>query len=133
MQKRKNYTRNVEQFQIHFTQVLGTGKASEVCLGTELPSTDESDLEPPADNQYAVKIINKQQNYKIAKNLAKKTKDEIDYITTIVHPNLIKVHKIYQSKKNIYIIMDKCNGYSLETYLTNQNRISEYKALTYFK
>lgn len=51
------------------------------------------------------------------------------------HINLVKLYDIVSSKNNIYIIMEYCDGGTLDKYIKSkpQRRLTESEALMYFK
>ena len=56
-------------------------------------------------NVYACKKFEKKfiKNKKILKN-------EIDLLRATDHPNIIKLYETFEDKKNLYLIMEECNG-----------------------
>lgn len=63
----------------------------------------------------AVKCINIFQLKSL--NLIDYLKNEISILTTLKHPNIIKLHEVKQTKEHIYLIMELCRGLTLTEYL----------------
>ena len=75
--------------------------------------------------------INKETNEEVAvKIMAKKNMDksdielakvEIDILKIGQHPNIIKLHDVYENENYIYIVMEKCTGGDLLSYFEKRN------------
>ena len=58
------------------------------------------------DYQFAIKTLNKVQFQKSYKNL----KREIEIITQIDHPNIIKPYRVFEDGKHLHIVTELCTG-----------------------
>jgi calcium-dependent protein kinase len=56
---------------------------------------------------HACKYISK---LKMNEKTLKRTLREINMLKKLDHPNIIKLYEVYESKRSIYLIMEKCNG-----------------------
>jgi len=82
--------------------------------------------------------------YKACKKLSKrkisnndKFKEEINILKSIDHPNIIKLHEVFEDKNDYYLIMEECLGGSLFdrifTKLSGKKQISEKNIALIFK
>ena len=71
----------------------------------------------------AVKVIDK----KIFANKynLKNVQSEIDIMKKIDHPNIVKLHDVYQTNNNMYIVTEYCKGGDLNSYLKKHKRLKE--------
>ena len=84
-----------------FKEVLGGGHFGTVRIGFQREMQNKT---------YAIKSISK-------KHLSQKDIDEltkeVDIISTLDHPNIIKFHETYQDKTYFHIVMELCSGKDL--------------------
>lgn len=84
-----------------FKEVLGGGHFGTVRIGFQREMQNKT---------YAIKSISK-------KHLSQKDIDEltkeVDIISTLDHPNIIKFHETYQDKAYFHIVMELCSGKDL--------------------
>lgn len=52
---------------------------------------------------------------------------ELRILKIVDHPNIIKLHKIYESPRKIYLIFERCFG-PLSAYYISEKILSEQKA-----
>ncbi|KAM1779695.1 hypothetical protein ACFX12_041048 [Malus domestica] len=72
--------------------------------------------------EVAVKEIDKTQlSPKVSDNLLK----EISILSTINHPNIIRLFEAIQSKDRIYLVLEYCDGGDLAAYIHRQGKVSE--------
>ncbi|XP_028752259.1 serine/threonine-protein kinase ATG1a isoform X2 [Neltuma alba] len=72
--------------------------------------------------EVAVKEINKKRlSPKVSENLLK----EISILSTIDHPNIIRLFDVIQTNDRIYLILEYCNGGDLATYIHRRGKVSE--------
>jgi len=66
-----------------------------------------------------------------------KFKEEIDILKQIDHPNIIKLHEVFEDKNDYYLIMEECSGGSLFdrvfSKLSSKKQISEKNIALIFK
>ena len=68
-------------------------------------------------------------------NLTKKEKliKEINILTKIDHPNIIKFHEVYESDNNLFLIAEYCKGIDLVSFIYMKNKnISEEEVVEIF-
>lgn len=67
-----------------------------------------------------------------------KYKEEINILKKMDHPNIIKLHEVYEDKRSLYLITEECTGGTLferifNTTCRNKKTLSEKKIATLFK
>lgn len=70
--------------------------------------------------KYALKSI---QLRLVEKKYLEELRNEIDILRDLDHPNIVKAYEVYESKSNIYIVMEYCSGgdlYARAPYTENQ-------------
>lgn len=78
------------------------------------------------DKQVAVKQISQSAMNKNAEKLMQLLKNEIKTMKMIKNTNVVQLLDVRRSSNNIYLIVEYCNGGSLESYLNkNGKRLSE--------
>lgn len=79
----------------------------------------------------AVKVIDK----KIFANKynLKNIQSEIDIMKKIEHPNIVKLHDVYQTNNNMYIVTEYCRGGDLHCLLKKQKKLKEFEAVKFLK
>lgn len=83
----------------------------------------------PTGKSYAIKIL---ENTLLEKhNLVKQTKNEIEIMQTIRHPNVVNMIEVMQSKHHIYMVLELVTGGELFYKLTEETRFSEKEARRY--
>ena len=102
--------------------IIGKGTFSVVKLG-EHKKTKE---------KVAIKIL--QKNKIISKDDLIRIEREIEILKKLKHPNVIKIHRIDEDKKNFYIIMEFCeNGELFNRIVEKQHLTEEEAALFYYQ
>nr|POE94873.1 serine/threonine-protein kinase atg1a [Quercus suber] len=72
--------------------------------------------------EVAVKEIDKKQlSPKVSENLLK----EISILSTIDHPNIIRLFEAIETKDRIYLVLEYCDGGDLAAYILNHGKVSE--------
>ena len=77
----------------------------------------------------AIKILNKE---KIYSNI-KKIKKEITILQRLKHKNIIQLYEIMETNKNLYIVMEYCEGKELFNYISKKKHLTELEACRYFQ
>lgn len=95
---------------------VGTGGFSEVFLGTNL--TNKQNV--------AIKILSLEQK----KNIIDKIKIEVEIMQKFNHPNIVTYYDISKTNLNWYIIMEYCNGGTLEDVI-KYNEIESKNSLNF--
>lgn len=76
----------------------------------------------------AIKIIPK----KAVKN-HERFKREIDIMRELDHPNIIKLYETFEDSRNIYLVMEMCEGGELFDRILDKGSFSELEARQVFK
>uniref|UniRef100_A0A6T6C1L9 non-specific serine/threonine protein kinase n=1 Tax=Compsopogon caeruleus TaxID=31354 RepID=A0A6T6C1L9_9RHOD len=103
---------------------LGSGAFSEVRAAEHVLSGE----------QMAVKIINRSR-IEPGSRAHKFVKSEIEILRALNHPNIVHIHRVIRSTKNLYIIMDKLTGGDLFDKVISfpSSRLDENTARSYSK
>ncbi|EAX97017.1 CAMK family protein kinase [Trichomonas vaginalis G3] len=83
------------------------------------------------NKKYAIKVINRQlvaQN-----NMDKQLRREIEIMSQMDHPGLIKLHAVMHSTENIFLVLDLATGGELFSKLADNGPLPEKKARKYFQ
>ena len=78
----------------------------------------------------AIKIINKEEIYNFD---IKKIKKEINILQRLKHKNIIQLYEIMETHKNLYIVMEYCEGKELFEYIVKRKHLTEREACRYFQ
>ena len=101
-------------------KTLGTGTFSVVKLG----------MHRITQKKVAIKILDK--NKIESKDDLERIIREMQILTEMDHPNVIKVFKIYEEENNFSIIMEYCEGGELFNYIVKKRRLSEDESSFFF-
>ena len=79
----------------------------------------------------AVKVIEK----KIFANKynLKNIQSEIDIMKKVEHPNIVRLHDVYQTNNNMYIVTEFCEDGDLHSHLKKKKRLSEEQASPFLR
>ena len=76
---------------------------------------------PPVNNDlYAIKSI---QLSLLQETYLEELRNEIEVLRSLDHPNIVKAYEVYETKRNIYVVMEYCAGgdlYSRAPYTEDQ-------------
>lgn len=108
----KDFKENLHQYV--YKDIIGHGRFGRVLLGES----------PETHHQVAIKILPKQ-DLPLEKLMM-----EVDILSEVDHPNIVKYMKHYESKKYLYIVMEYCPGGDLFQRIGRQNKFSEAEAAT---
>ncbi|CAF2151541.1 unnamed protein product [Rotaria magnacalcarata] len=104
-----------------FKQTLGKGTYGKVKLA----------LDKRKNEQVAIKTI-KKSRIENPHDLAR-IRREIDFMTSLNHPYIIKIKEVYESREKIILVMEYANGGELYDYLNRMKRIPESQARAIFR
>ena len=87
--------------------------------------------------------VNKATNQKVAIKILEKSKiletDDLEriiremvFIIEFDHPNVVKVHEIFETEENYLIIMDYCPGGELFNYIVQNRRLDDDEASFFY-
>ncbi|KAH0790822.1 CAMK family protein kinase [Histomonas meleagridis] len=102
-------------------KILGEGSFSKVKQVVHIPTNKE----------YALKIID--QNLIKQNHMEKQLKREIEVMSKMDHPGLIKLHAVMHSSKNVYFVLDLAEGGELFNKLAQDGPLPEDVARSYFQ
>jgi serine/threonine protein kinase len=109
----------VDRYQLE--EVVGAGTYGKVYRSTTL---DTKEL-------YAVKCIPVEKFRKVTK-LNEFTKNEIEVLESINHPNIVRYIEKLATVNNTYMVYEFCNGGTLESKIYSQKFLNEKASLRYF-
>lgn len=76
------------------------------------------------DEKFAIKIINKEKvgggKYAVS------FENEVFIMKSVIHPNLIKLEEVFESKKKLYLITELCEAGELAKWIKKQGSIPEH-------
>ena len=101
-------------------KTIGSGTFSTVKLGTHRIT----------QKKVAIKILDK--NKIESRDDLERIIREMQILTEMHNPFVIKVYKIYEDKNNFLIIMEYCEGGELFNYIVKKKRLSEEEASYFF-
>ncbi|CAF0806413.1 unnamed protein product [Rotaria sordida] len=104
-----------------FKQTLGKGTYGKVKLA----------LDKRKNEQVAIKTI-KKSRIENPHDLAR-IRREIDFMTSLNHPYIIKIKEVYESREKIILVMEYASGGELYDYLNRKKRIPESQARAIFR
>jgi len=108
----------VGPYQLH--NVLGKGQTGVVKLG----------IHNVTQKKVAVKIVDKA---KIQPNVLAKVEREITIMKLIEHHNVLKLYDVYESKKNLFLVLEYVGGGELFEYLVKKGRLPLSEAKRCFR
>eukprot|EP01084_Bolivina_argentea_P109213 195185_1 len=93
--------------------------------------------EKKSSKRFAVKLLNKNRFYRIPHNYRPRylraMHDEIDILSTLSHPNIIKLDSVYEDKSTLYIVMEECKGGELFQRIVEKGQYTEHDAAVVVK
>ena len=109
---------------------IGEGAFAKVKLGKHIITGEK----------VAIKILPKQnfssnssQNNNYSSNNISKIQKEINILRRLHHKNIIQLYEIIETKNNLYIVMEYCEGKELFDYIVKRKRLTEREACRYFQ
>ncbi len=84
------------------------------------------------NEKVAIKILDKEKTLKEEDDINRVQK-EIDILKKLKHKNIIQLYEIMESKKNLYIVMEYCEGKELFEYIVKRKKLSEIEACKFFQ
>lgn len=100
--------------------VLGKGQTGIVKLGVHTITT----------KKVAVKIVDKS---KIQQSVLAKVEREITIMKLIEHHNVLQLYDVYESKKNLFLVLEYVGGGELFEYLVQRQRLHATEARKFFR
>ena len=112
--------------QIHshykFVKVLGYGQFGTVREAIKLDSLGQK-------KSFAIKSISKEKVFQKFSVL----KSELDLLSIADHPNIVKLHEIYEDEKYLHLVLDLCRGGDLYDYILNKKTLTEAEVMQIMK
>ncbi len=102
--------------------VLGSGQFGDVYKAKRMDK----------DEFYAVKAISKDKLDNVPR-LHEMTKDEVEILSKIKNPNVIRLYETLKTANNLYIVYELCNGGTLEELLDKKKFLPEKEAFQIFR
>ena len=102
-----------------FKKIIGEGNFAKVKLSIFKPTNEE----------YAIKIINKN---KLKEKMKNTTFREIEIIQKLKHPNIINVFQVIEDEENYYLIMEICKKGELFDYIVDNQNLTEKESSMFF-
>ncbi|KAJ5076889.1 serine/threonine-protein kinase brsk2-like protein [Anaeramoeba ignava] len=103
-------------------KTLGEGSSGKVKLGTHKQTGEE----------VAIKILSKKK-MKTNGSYAKKIAREIAILRLLDHPHVLKLYDVFETSKNLYLIMEHLNYGDLFGYLSKRSSLTNEEALSFFQ
>eukprot|EP00826_Nyctotherus_ovalis_P051374 TRINITY_DN6415_c0_g2_i10.p1 TRINITY_DN6415_c0_g2~~TRINITY_DN6415_c0_g2_i10.p1 ORF type:complete len:404 (-),score=108.53 TRINITY_DN6415_c0_g2_i10:6-1217(-) len=109
-------TSDIETFlgQYNLKGLLGYGKDGRVFLASSLDNLQ----------QVAIKVISKESS-----SIDQLT-EEIDNLSRVDHPNIVKYFKHYQSEEYLYVVIEYCAGGELFQQIVDREKFTEEEAMS---
>mgnify|MGYP002623992661 CR=1 FL=1 len=116
-------------------ETIGEGAFAKVKLGKHIYTGEK----------VAIKILNKNKLFQDSNeeengnnndnilNDIKKIRKEINILKRLKHRNVVQLYEIMESKTNLYIIMEYCEGKDLFDYIVKKRFLSEKEACIFFQ
>jgi len=83
------------------------------------------------NGMYAIKILTKE-HMKDAKHVTR-VQREIRFLKLLHHPHIVKVKDVYESARDIFIVMEHVTGGELFDYIVSHGRVKEKEARRFFR
>jgi serine/threonine protein kinase len=104
-----------------FIREIGRGNYAKVFLG-RCYETEEI---------VAIKVLPKRKVCETDRNLVA-TLNEIDVMRSINHPNIMKMHRVYEDDESIFLVNQYAGSGELFTRILRRGRFSEQRAARFF-
>ena len=102
-----------------FIKVIGHGQFGTVREAVKLSSTHEA-------KSFAIKSISKEKVLKKF-NLLKR---ELEALTLIDHPNIVRLYEIYEDEKYLHLVLDLCRGGDLYDHIIAKGSLNEQEVMS---
>ena len=103
-------------------ETLGEGAFGKVKKGTHIPTNEK----------VAIKILNKQRIAQMSGDISKIQK-EIYILKKLKHKNIVQLYEIFESKSNLFLVIEFCSNGELFDYISKKRRLSEQNANRLFQ
>lgn len=106
-------------FNYNINKLIGKGSYCFVYSAKDILNKDNK------ENEYAIKVA---KVTKLNDQIMSRLRSEVDILTKISHPNIIKIHNSFYHESVMYIVLEKCK-IDLEQYVKNNNPSYEQKII----
>lgn len=103
-------------------ETLGEGAFGLVKEATHLPTSEK----------VAIKILDKTR-MKEEEDDFNRVKKEITILKRLRHKNIIQLYEIMESQRNLYLVMELCEGSELFDYIVKKQKLTEAEACKFFQ
>lgn len=101
---------------------LGEGAFAKVKVATHIHTGEK----------VAIKILDKTAMVEDEDDV-KRVQKEINILKKLRHKNIIQLYEVMESRKNLYIVMEICEGRELFDYIVEKKRLSDLEACKFFQ
>ena len=120
-------TKNKQKGNYILENTIGEGAFAKVKLGKHIITGEK----------VAIKILPKQNissnSNENSSNNINKIQKEINILRRLHHKNIIQLYEIIETKNNLYIVMEYCEGKELFDYIVKRKHLTEREACRYFQ
>lgn len=60
-------------------------------------------------------------------------KYEVDILKNLMHPNIVRLYEVYESKENIFLVTELCDGRELFDEISKRKKLKEKEAAIVIK
>jgi len=60
-------------------------------------------------------------------------KYEVEILSNLIHPNIVRLYEVYQSKESIFLVTELCDGKELFEEITSRKKFTEKQAASVTK
>ncbi|KAJ3281514.1 Serine/threonine-protein kinase brsk1 [Borealophlyctis nickersoniae] len=123
-------------------KTLGVGSTGRVKLGTHIETNHrvaikiipkDSLAASPSSSSKPVTTAGGKTEGATTTSLNRKLEREITIMKLIQHPNVLQLYDVYETDKELFLILEHVEGGELFDYLVKKGRLSESEALTFFQ
>mmetsp|Transcript_15168 Transcript_15168/g.17572 ORF Transcript_15168/g.17572 Transcript_15168/m.17572 type:complete len:712 (+) Transcript_15168:387-2522(+) len=109
-------------------RVSGSGASGDNTVNSSLfqenlEDSETSTITKKSNSEYALKSIHLD---KVSVSFIEELRNEINILKGMDHPNIVKLHEVFSHKKQIYLILELCDGGDLYTRLPYTEQDSAY-------
>lgn len=107
-----NFTKKrIGSYSYHLSDCIGSGYSSQVFWGCK---NDKKDI------KYAIKVI---KLAKMSKGNYQLLQNQIKILKELDHPNIIKMHDVFYTQNNCYIVTEYCEGGTLQSQIERNKNL----------
>jgi len=103
-------------------ETIGEGAFAKVKVATHIQTNEK----------VAIKILDKTKFFKDIEDI-NRVEREIAILKKLKHKNIIQFYEIMESQKNLYIVMEYCEGKELFDFIVKKGKLNEVEACKFFQ